>query len=740
MSKDELYFNGVRPDGSYALPPKTAEQMAKRIWSNRDREAELAKQLDRAFESADKVIELVDFLVDESLRFFDEGAVTREAWLEALARQLLVTILGEKFAGAGNVQALAKKLKHDTRAKVATLVTAFVKHGVGSDRQALEALILPQEAEDRASYKEALKLLVAHWGAAIRDDLLSPAKAQALANAPEARAPWLAGFCRRLRALPIESLRALAENRTVVSTLLRRLISDLRALPDAGGAWRTQLIAGLELLLTQGRRASWPAVVDVLEADLRPLTRADAPFVAWEALLGALTTWLNALLSEVGRLGVVPWVDPLKLDEAGWGVIFPADMADARLAVIKAALQPLLDLRKGQAGGRYAIFEGGKGFRPGEDARAFLGRFGADPSQPANPEETGVPYYLLLVGSPEEIPFAFQYGLDVQYAVGRIDFGDDVTAYTRYARSVVAAEADGFALAPEALFVAVENPGDEATRLSAEHLVAPVARHLADRMLAQQDAAPVPAWHIAVMPPEDATRSKLLEVVSREKAPAFLFTASHGLEAGPDDPQQQVKQGALVCAEWKGPGNPVSPEFYLSGDALAQHAGANLLGTIAFLFACYGAGTPETDDYFRQEFEEHGEVIAEQPFVAALPKAMLSLKRGGALAVVGHVERVWSLSFLGPEQRSGLGESRRSEHVAVFESMIEQLLQGYPVGAAMDHFGVRYAALATELTAAFDAFREPNEFTLAELWTAHHDARGYVILGDPAVRLRVAGL
>jgi hypothetical protein len=99
---------------------------------------------------------------------------------------------------------------------------------------------------------------------------------------------------------------------------------------------------------------------------------------------------------------------------------------------------------------------------------------------------------------------------------------------------------------------------------------------------------------------------------------------------------------------------------------------------------------------------------------------------------------VWSLSYLGPEQRTSLGDARRDEHLAVFESMMDHLLHGYPVGAAMDYFGTRYAALSTELTAAFDAFTEPDDFQLAELWTANHDARGYVIIGDPAVRLRVA--
>ena len=56
----------------------------------------------------------------------------------------------------------------------------------------------------------------------------------------------------------------------------------------------------------------------------------------------------------------------------------------------------------------------------------------------------------------------------------------------------------------------------------------------------------------------------------------------------------------------------------------------------------------------------------------------------------------------------------------------------------MEYFNDRYAALATELTsaqqdAAFGAVLDPDE--VAGVWTGMSDARNYVILGDPAVRL-----
>ena len=130
-----------------------------------------------------------------------------------------------------------------------------------------------------------------------------------------------------------------------------------------------------------------------------------------------------------------------------------------------------------------------------------------------------------------------------------------------------------------------------------------------------------------------------------EQTPALLVTGSHGMEFPLDDPRQLPHQGALLCHDWPGHaawgGRPIPEEFYLAGDHLA--AGADLRGMIAFFFACYGAGTPQLDDFSRQAFKERMP-IASQPFVADLPRKMLSHPRG-ALAVIGHIDRAWTFSY-----------------------------------------------------------------------------------------------
>jgi hypothetical protein len=392
---------------------------------------------------------------------------------------------------------------------------------------------------------------------------------------------------------------------------------------------------------------------------------------------------------------------------------------------VREALAPLLDHRRSlaaaQAETRYREVAGSDGVRPNDTKNDFLARHGAGPG-PVDPDK--LPYYLLLVGGPQAIPYRFQYHLDVQHAIGRIHFvdekgADDLDAYANYAQSVIAAETQ----APRprrAAFVGVRNPDDKATTLSASELVQP----LSDKVAADQ-----PGWQLQTLLGDAAKKEDLRRVLGGEDTPTLLFTASHGMGFPASDARQLPHQGALLCQDWPGPTQhhgEIPQDFYFAGDDIG--ADARLLGLIAFHFACYGAGTPQFDDFSHRAFKEP-QPIAPYPFVAALPQRLLGHANGGALAVVGHVERAWGYSFLW--QQTG-------RQIDVFSSTLKRLMEGHPVGSAVEFFNERYAELATTLSSELEDLKFgkiPDEYGLAEMWTAHNDARSYAIVGDPAVRL-----
>jgi hypothetical protein len=105
---------------------------------------------------------------------------------------------------------------------------------------------------------------------------------------------------------------------------------------------------------------------------------------------------------------------------------------------------------------------------------------------------------------------------------------------------------------------------------------------------------------------------------------------------------------------------------------------------------------------------------------------LLSHPNGGALAVIGHIERAWSYSFSWGQLQS---------QTQAFQSVLYQLMDGKPVGMALDDMNLRYAEIATMLSNHLQQVKyEPQAVAAQQLlfeWTANNDARGYAILGDP---------
>ena len=430
--------------------------------------------------------------------------------------------------------------------------------------------------------------------------------------------------------------------------------------------------------------------------------------------------WFRGLVKKLtggGRaFGLPSDVDAKDLAQAGWGVVFPTGTADA----VRANLRPLLDLRAQQAGGLYKELE----YRPGETREQWLARYKA---QGSDVEPGRVPYYLLIVGHPTEMPFELQYELDVDYAVGRLAF-DDPEGYAKYAAAVVDYEGGGtVSVAKEVVYWGTRHAADMATQMSADSLITPLSEgEPADGAVAAREA-PAKKYGYAskVLKAAAATKANLLDVLSGRERPALLFTASHGMGGWPKgDPRQPAGQGALLCQDWAGFGK-VGPEHYLTAAELG--ADADFRGTVAFVFACYGAGCPQYDNFL--DNPAHGpKAIADKPFVSALAQRMLA---AGALAVVGHIDRAWGYS---------IKPAKVGAQLLPFRNFVGRVLTGEPVGHATLDFSQRYATasvgLSNMLAPHQPGAKVAGDPALVRLWVARNDAQNYVVLGDPAVRLR----
>jgi hypothetical protein len=391
--------------------------------------------------------------------------------------------------------------------------------------------------------------------------------------------------------------------------------------------------------------------------------------------------------------------DPLQLSQAGWAIVFPVGTPPE----IRKALEPLVAWRREEAAKKCARRFAELEYRPGDTRVSFLSEYGAelDGADPAD-----VPYYLLFVGSPEEIPFEFQYQLDIQYAVGRIDF-ERAEDYARYAGAVVARERAAVekttAQDRQYGIFAPREEGDVTGRIHDE-LVLALLKRLTNR--------PARRWRCSKALAAGATIERLAELVGTCD---FLFTGCHGWGLAPGDPLQRECMGALLDQN--------SNAF----SAASVPADLKLDGLLAFLFTCASGGTPRYDDF--EELESGPKPLAEKAFTARLPQQLLLQ---GAGAVFAHVGRAWTYSF----SRQG-GRTQ----IDAFEDTIRRILQGHPIGHAAEIFNHRHVMLAADLMIVRELERHTGRAAdqeLADLFCALRDARNFVVLGDPAVRLPVA--
>jgi len=422
---------------------------------------------------------------------------------------------------------------------------------------------------------------------------------------------------------------------------------------------------------------------------------------------------------------------PNDLREAGWAIVFHGEEDPA----VVAAFQPLIEHRGSRIGNPelVKVFD----YRDGESVQHWLARHKVSLG---NVRPDRVPYYVLIVGSPERISFDFGLQLGLFYGVGRLHF-DNPGGYRKYVESIIRYETSTTVLAgKEVLFFGTRHANDPATKYSSEFLLKPLADETGERNLFARVAkvARVEYKSKLISPPE-ATKSCLQSIFAPppdRPSPPLLFVATHGVAWKKEDPRQRAEQGALVCQNYPGVGaGPLVPDHYFAASDLGPEA--HVFGMVCFLFASYSLGTPAQEILPRGEKDQ----VADQPFVTALPQALLSHPNGGVLGVIGQTTRGW----LSPQQQStgGGGAEDKWTHLQPYENAITNILRGWPLGHALREFSSRYAALSAQLA----NLQEENLFggtvserELSKLVVERASMGGFALLGDPAAQLNTRAL
>jgi hypothetical protein len=448
---------------------------------------------------------------------------------------------------------------------------------------------------------------------------------------------------------------------------------------------------------------------------------------AVEHVRGNLSRPLVDELAEIhgGPINFAPNADvnAWAMEEVGWGLVFPAAVdadAKARRAEIVEAMSPLLELRRSEVGERFKVLDWAKT----ESREQFLGKYD-QPTGPIDPDK--VPYHQLVIAGPDAITFDQQFSLDVPASVGRLWF-DELDSDDPAVRKIGLDALDRYARMVRDLETTKQYPRERVMRFLGTANGDPATASSSSRLVPKLGTVKAKDWTVDApsIGAGAATRAAFAAHFGGDKTPAILFTASHGIDFGAGDENQRRWQGAPICQEWDWfDGAPSRDHLFTAEDVSAD---ANVAGMIAFLFACHGAGTP-VDNQFGKVLG-HPATLAKKPFVAALPNRLLSHEKGPALAVLGHVERAFESSFLldGVDQLSH------------YQSTLRGLAKGQRVGHAMENFSQRFSDLATILVREINRMDAgvPTKAAIARvvaLWTVAHDARNYILLGDPAARI-----
>lgn len=395
----------------------------------------------------------------------------------------------------------------------------------------------------------------------------------------------------------------------------------------------------------------------------------------------------------------------------GWEVIVhPLDWEWMRTG-LGEDLRALAAIRTGRSGFRPLLFD-----CPGCDPVDWWAWIHRNLELPAGPGQEP-PFYALILGSPQRIPFGFQMALHAGAAVGRVHY-DTPEEYRAYFRKLLARKRRIRGLD---IFAPCH---DEATEIATARFARPLAewagrKHLACRTLIDTRG-----------PRKRATRAGF-EALGLT-AERILFATGHGLFE--PRPGRADLIGALCCPrEEEAILDPardlISPDLIGSAPCYP--------GSIIVMQSCYGFGMPSESGLDRRWGLLPGRKREDR--ISSLPRKWLA-HPGGPIAFIGHLDI--ALVFKGEAlNRDGF------DPLVPFTWLIEAIcLRGHTVGYAMSGLRRAVANLSNlswmlmekhergkrGLRGRLASWVASRRGALAEKLIRKRDAGSLLLFGDPA--------
>lgn len=422
----------------------------------------------------------------------------------------------------------------------------------------------------------------------------------------------------------------------------------------------------------------------------------------------------ESLLAPQKRADLQDW----KESRVGWGLVLPEDPGLSyaereRAEDLPGSARELAEARSPT--GKPVVLR----YDPADETSLYRYENGARHPIPVTGEGVrgtgrgGLPYYLLLLGPPDRLPWELQFRLNLACFTGRLDL--DQAGLDNYVQAALSSWSGSAARATSPLLWTVQHEAGDITWL--------MRQSVGDRIFRRwHDDAQIGAAARALRG-EEATCARLGSALS-EVSPAVVVTTSHGM-TGPLHDLETMRStlGRLVDADQR----MLDPADLLAGWAPD--------GVVWYALACCSAGGSG-----RNQFkgllapQSRAAIVIEAvsslgPVTAELPRALLGAARP-ARAFIGHVEPTFDWTL----RRADSGLVTTS---AVVEAFYDELFQvpPPPVGFALRKYFGQAAALSALWSSQVQAVRRRESARSASLLAglAGIDRQCTVLFGDPAV-------